>query len=131
MNGDTLQWIFQVALSGGFLTAVAAYLRDRKKHSAEGYIAENTRELVVDNAKLDNLEQRFGLAQRAWDAERASLLARLAHCEEELAEERAENAAKDAKISELEQRLSRVQQEVQSVNDELAELRKSSTNGRH
>lgn len=127
---EYVDWFVRLAFTGGGLAAVVAYLRDRKKHNAEGYVAENTRELVVDNAKLANLETRFGLAQRAWDAERASLLARLAHCEEELEEERAENAAKDQKISELEQRLIRVQAEVQAVNDELAELRRN-TNGRH
>lgn len=117
--------LVQLALTGGAIGAVVAYIRDRKKHAAENYVAENTRELLVDNIKLESLETRFGLAQKAWDAERASLLARIGYLEDELRSERAELATKEAKIASLEERVTRVQSELRAVTSELADLRRN------
>lgn len=117
--------LVQLVFTGGAIGALFAYFRDRKKHAAENYVAENTRELVVDNIKLDSLETRFGLAQKAWDAERGSLLARIGYLEDELRAERAELAEKEAKIASLEERVSRVQNELRAVTSELADLRRN------
>lgn len=130
MNFDVVaQYVLSAALllfGGG---AGVKYILERRSAKATGRVAEATVELQVDAAKLANLEHRFGLAQRAWDSERASLLARIGHLEEDLDEERAESAQKKTKIAELEQRLALVLDEVQSLTTELAQLRTQTAHG--
>jgi hypothetical protein len=121
--GDVVQAALTVLVGGGGLGALLMYLKERKKYGAEGEVAVQTIELQVDHTRMQNLEVRFGLAEKAWDEERESLTRRVAAAESrELALE-AELEKKEAKIRTLEDRVSRVQAELLDVTRELADLR--------
>lgn len=81
-----------ITLVVGVLSATAfwKYWSERKKTGAEGKVAEATIELNVDMTRMQNLEERFGLTQKAWDEERASFERRLTAAENALAEEKKE-----------------------------------------
>jgi predicted nucleic acid-binding Zn-ribbon protein len=109
--------------TGGGLAAVLAYVKERRKAHADGAVAMQTIELQVDHTRMQNLEQRFALAERAWDEERESLTRRVTAAE---AREGALEKAlleRDTKIRELEARVARVQSELVAVTRELAGLR--------
>lgn len=103
--------------------SIWGYLKDRKKSAAEGTVAVQTIELQVDATRMQNLESRFALAERAWDEERESLTRRVGAAEaRETALEQA-LVERDEKIRTLETRVSRVQDELIEVTRELADLR--------
>lgn len=121
--GDVVKIVLAFVMGAGGLGAVLAYLKDRRLNNAKGEVAVQTVELQVDFTRMQNLESRFAMAERAWDEERASLERRVAAAEaREAALERAV-AQRDAKIRELEERVSRVQNELIEVTRELADLR--------
>lgn len=109
--------------TGGGIAAVLAYFKERRYNRAKGDVAVQTIELQVDHTRMQNLEVRFALAERAWDEERESLTRRVTAAEtREAALERA-LGERDAKIRELETRVARVQSELVAVTRELAGLR--------
>lgn len=128
--GDVVKIILGGALGAGGLGAVLAYFKDRRLNNAKGDVAVQTVELQVDFTRMQNLESRFALAERAWDEERESLreereslTRRVAAAEaRELALEKA-LAERDKKIRDLEARVGRVQSELVEVTRELADLR--------
>lgn len=121
--GDVVKLVLGGALGAGGIGAVLAYLKDRRLNNAKGDVAVQTIELQVDHTRMQNLEVRFALAERAWDEERQSLTRRVAAAEaREMALEKA-LAERDAKIHDLESRVSRVQAELVEVTRELASLR--------
>lgn len=127
MSGEALDNAFRIAFSSGLIGVVAVYLRDRRKYKAEGRVAEATTELVIDDARLANLEKRFRLAHEAWDLERLSLERSIGRLTQEVTAEREESAAKDVKIAELGRRVDSMRQELAKLAEELAGLR----NGNH
>jgi len=112
-----------LALGGGGGSALIAYVKDRRKNHADGQVAASTVELQIDAKRMANLEQRFVLAEKAWDAERDSLLGRNSRLEAELRDERLESERKEAKMLALEERLGVLQAELQAMARELADLR--------
>lgn len=121
--GDVVKIGLGGAVTGGGIGAVLAYFKERRFLKAKGDVAVQTVELQVDFTRMQNLESRFALAERAWDEERESLTRRVAAAEaRESALEKA-LAERDAKIRELEARVSRVQSELIEVTRELADLR--------
>lgn len=131
MSGDLAQWIATVLIGVVGSSAAWGYFRDRRKSKAEGTVAAATVEIQVEGARVQNLEQRFAFAQRAWDDERESLHRQLDQLRAELAEERRERAAEelrhDEKVGLLEARVQGMARELAEVTDELAELRRGST----
>lgn len=121
--GDVVQGALGTLLAGGGIGAVVVYFKERRLNKAKGDVAVQTVELQVDHTRMQNLEVRFALAERAWDEERESLTRRVTAAEaRELALEKA-LAERDAKIHDLESRVSRVQAELVEVTRELASLR--------
>ncbi len=121
--GDAVKTAIGALLGAGGLGAVLAYFKDRRKSKADGDVAVQTVELQVDHSRMQNLEQRFALAERAWDEERESLSRRVAAAEAREAALEQALAERDAKIRELEARVGRVQNELIEVTRELADLR--------
>ena len=111
-------------LSGGGVAAVIGYLKDHKKSAAEGRVADATVELQIDAKRLENAESRLHFTEKAWDAERRSFEGRIERLECELQTERLESARKDAKILELEEKVSQIQTTLLDVSRELASLRR-------
>lgn len=109
--------------TGGGLAAVLAYVKERRKAHADGAVAMQTIELQVDHTRMQNLEQRFALAERAWDEERESLTRRVAAAESREAALEKALLERDNKIRDLEARVARVQHELEAVTRELAGLR--------
>lgn len=103
--------------------AVWGYLKDRKKSGAEGAVAVQTIELQVDATRMQNLEVRFALAERAWDEERESLTLRVTRAEARETALEQELEKKEAKLRLLEERVAKVQNELLEVTRELAGLR--------
>lgn len=101
--------------------------KDRKKDKAAGQVAHATVEIQVDAARMQNLESRLALSERAWDSERTSFERRIAMLEKDLHDERLESEHKDAKILKLEEKLLAVQAELNDMSDTLLELKQ----GRH
>lgn len=118
-------YLAAAALSGGGIGALTSYLKDRRKSSAEGHVAEATVELQIDAKRLENAEARLELTEKAWDAERRSFEARIARLEEELRQERLESERKDSKILMLEERVGEIQANLLEVTRELADLRRT------
>lgn len=121
--GDAVKTAIGALLGAGGLGALLAYFKDRRKSKADGDVAVQTVELQVDHSRMQNLEQRFALAERAWDEERESLSRRVAAAEAREAALEQALAERDAKIRELEARVGRVQNELIEVTRELADLR--------
>lgn len=121
--GDVVKTAIGALLGAGGLGALLAYFKDRRKSKADGDVAVQTVELQVDHSRMQNLEQRFALAERAWDEERESLSRRVAAAEAREAALEQALAERDAKIRELEARVGRVQNELIEVTRELADLR--------
>jgi predicted nucleic acid-binding Zn-ribbon protein len=120
---DVVKWALGGLFTGGGLAAVLAYVRDRRKAHADGAVAMQTIELQVDHTRMQNLEQRFALAERAWDEERESLTRRVAAAESREAALEKALLERDNKIRDLEARVARVQHELEAVTRELAGLR--------
>jgi chromosome segregation ATPase len=134
MNSDQVAtYMTQAALVLFSAGAFWGYVKERRVNKAKGAVATATVELQIDNTRMQNLEQRLGLAQKAWDQERESFQRRIAHLEDELANERAEAAEEkmrhDQQLSELEGRLGVMQRELSDLYRELTELRQR--NGGH
>lgn len=110
-------------------SAAWGYFKDRRKSKAEGTVAAATVEIQVEGARVQNLEQRFGFAQTAWNEERASFERRIRVLEDELNQERSERSAEKAeheeKVGLLEMRVQGMRRELQELIDELAVLRGS------
>lgn len=121
--GDVAKILLGGMVGGGVIGSVLAYLRDRRLSTAKGDVAVQTVELQVDFTRMQNLESRFALAERAWDEERESLTRRVTAAEAREAALEKALAERDAKIRELEARVSRVQTELVEVTRELADLR--------
>jgi predicted nucleic acid-binding Zn-ribbon protein len=120
---DVVQSVLTVLVGGGGIGALLMYLKERKKYAADGEVAVQTIELQVDHTRMQNLEVRFALAERAWDEERESLTRRVSAAEAREQALEAELEKKDAKIRTLEERVGRVQSELHEVTRELADLR--------
>ncbi len=120
---EIVRYALSLLVGGGFTAAALKYIQERKKAGAEGEVAVQTIELQVDHTRMQNLEQRFALAERAWDEERESLTRRVTAAEAREAALETALAERDAKIRELEERVSRVQNELIEVTRELAGLR--------
>jgi chromosome segregation ATPase len=110
-------------LGGG---AFWGYWKDRKKSRAEGSVAVQTVELQIDSHRMQNLEQRFDLANKAWDEERESFQRRIEHLEQDLATARLELEKKESKILELEGKVQSIQRDLLDVTRELAGMRQTS-----
>ena len=123
MNGWS--YLAAGALGGGGFGALVSYFRDRRKSNAEGHVAEATVELQIDAHRLQNAEARLEFTEKAWDAERRSFEGRILRLEAELQEERLGSAKKDAKILELEEKVSEIQTTLLDVSRELADLRRA------
>lgn len=121
--GDVVKIIIGGVMTGGGLAAVLAYVKERRKAHADGAVAMQTIELQVDHTRMQNLEQRFALAERAWDEERESLTRRVAAAEAREAALEKALLERDNKIRDLEARVARVQHELEAVTRELAGLR--------
>lgn len=121
--GDVVKIVLGGAFAGGGVAAVLAYLKERQKAHADGAVAMQTIELQVDHTRMQNLEQRFALAERAWDEERESLTRRVGAAEAREAALETALMERDAKIRQLESRVARVQSELEAVTRELAGLR--------
>lgn len=122
---NTWSYVAAAALGGGGSGAVLSYLRDRRKSNAEGTVAEATVELQIDAKRLENAEARLALTEKAWDEERQSFERRIHALEADLQSERLEGERKDAKIIQLEARITDVQQQMLDISRELAELRRA------
>lgn len=120
---DVVQAGLTALVGGGGLAAVLLYLKERRKAAAEGEVAVQTIELQVDHTRMQNLEVRFALAERAWDEERESLTRRVDAAEAREQALEAELEKKQIKISALEERVAKVQNELVEVTRELGDLR--------
>lgn len=124
MNWDEIvRYTLSLIIGSGFTAAVLKYLQDRKKAGAEGEVAVQTIELQVDHTRMQNLETRFALAERAWDEERESLTRRVTAAENRETALEQELVKKDSKIRMLEERVGAIQNELIEVTRELAGLR--------
>ncbi|RDZ49322.1 hypothetical protein C5C07_20350 [Haloferax sp. Atlit-4N] len=120
---DLAKTLLTAAIAGGGIGAIVAWAKERRFNQAKGDVAVQTVELQVDHTRMQNLEVRFALAERAWDEERESLVRRVTAAEARESALEAELAKKEAKITLLEERVTRVQQELLEVTRELADLR--------
>lgn len=102
-----------VGLFGG--GALWAYVRDRKKASAEGQVAIATVEIQVEAARLQSLEKRFAAAEKAWDEERESLLRRLTNAEAREIHLEDRLAVRDQEIEELQSKVKKLRGELDAV----------------
>lgn len=128
MSGaDLAQWGATAAMAVFGSAAFWSYWKDRRTSKARGTVAAATVEIQVEGARVQNLEQRFGFAQKAWSEERASFERRIQHLEEELADERRERSEDETRHAEkvllLEARVRGMQRELQELTTELAALR--------
>lgn len=105
MSDEIFVNIITLIVGIGSASAFWKYWSERKKSGAEGKVAEATIELNVDMTRMQNLEERFGLTQRAWDQERASFERRILTLEQDL---EAEQAECKAKIEKLERHIKRL-----------------------
>lgn len=122
-GADAAQWGATLLMTLVGSGAAWGYLRDRKVAKARGTVAASTVEIQVEGHRVQNLEQRFAFAQKAWDEERESFERRIAQLERELEEEREDAAEKQRHILALEERVRAMQSELGNLTDELASLR--------
>lgn len=127
-GADTVQWVTTVLMTVVGSAAFWGYMKDRKVAKARGTVAASTVEIQVEGARVQNLEQRFGFAQKAWDEERVSFERRIKGLEEELAAERKERAEEERvsqeQVRKLEARVIGMQRELTEVTSELSALRR-------
>jgi chromosome segregation ATPase len=125
---DVAQWG-----ATGLMTVIGSaafwgYWKDRKVAKARGTVATSTVEIQVEGARVQNLEQRFAFAQKAWDEERTSFERRIKDLEEQLSAERTERSEEERlsqeKIQKLEARVLGMQRELDEVMDEVSALRR-------
>ena len=131
-DGVSIALSLIVTLGGS--AAFWAYWKDRKKSRADGIVANATIELQVDHSRMQNLEQRFALSEKAWDEERESWQNRLSNVESELAAEKRRHAetterlnadiqSRDDMIVGLQRRMMEFHNEVEDLMAELESLR--------
>lgn len=118
-------WLIVVSalFSGGTVAAVLGYLRDRRRAHTDGWVAEETKELKVDAAKLADLEKRFDLAVKAFDAERASKDRIIGGLQADNADLHRQLEEKDAELAELRERIDRMQQELAQMAEHIDRMR--------
>lgn len=125
--GEIATLVAQVALVVGGGGAFWAYWRERKVNKAKGTVATATVELQIDQSRMQNLEQRFALAEKAWDGERASFQRRIDALEQDLADERREAVEEkerhDTQLRALEDRVAAMQHELAELYQELGRAR--------
>lgn len=134
MATDVVSLVLSLILTVGGSAAFWAYWKDRKKARADGIVANATIELQVDHSRMQNLEQRFALSEKAWDEERESWQNRLENVELELAAEKRRHKETEERLSTdiqsrddmivgLQARMMQFHNEVEDLMTELEALR--------
>ena len=123
---DFLSLVAQISVIVGLPGVIIYLIKERRKNNAEARRAETDAEFA--EADLPNrqrsssvvtLEAELAALQRAFDVERNSTARTVEHLSEQLEAERAQSAAKDKRIRELEEKVVQLQGRVEELTDEL------------
>lgn len=123
---DVLDWLARGSAIVG-LPAVLMYLiKERRKNNADARRAETDADYAeaelpnrIRSSSAVSLEAELAALQRAFDVERNSTARTVEHLSEQLEAERAQSAAKDQRIRELEEKVLLLQGRVEDLTDEL------------
>lgn len=111
--------ILAAANSLGVAGIVIWFLRDRRRDQVRARVAERTEDAQVDLTSISAVEAHLALVNKAFDAERASLLRRIADLDARLEASDKREQELQRKVSQLQDRVDELKQELDDVAREL------------